>query len=483
MAVGFSASAKGRDIKSGGIGQPNLSIDAATNRIQTSPYVFDNAGNMTHDATAAYTFDGANRMTSANSGAATYTYFGPLRIKKAVGGVTTTYVYSGAKPIAEYVGTTISKEYIYVGGQLLATIVGSSITYHHPDHLSNRAETDATGNIVRFFGHFPYGETWYEPTGTDKDKFTSYERDLGAGETGLDYTMFRGYSSGLARFMSADLLGGHLGTPQSLNRYSYALNDPINLVDPTGLDGDHEDAHFTGSGCMYTTDGVLIECWGMDQEGNLSFQDWGDPGISSVSAPPSGGGIPADPCGGGPCGDSSNSGGGDVKGANKQIVCVDKNVLSWIEKAQLDAAETYAKLTGWTFGFGAGLDAAGGIGPGKLNFGVGGSASTVIVADQTGNSGILNSWSIGGAGFKGSSGSRWGAGGALGLTVLTSPNPIDDISGPSFSISAAGGAVLGAGGTITSSGAITGTFGLGAGAEVGIGGQIGPSIFIPFCKK
>src|SRR5262249_34737280 len=64
---------------------------------------------------------------------------------------------------------------------------------------------------------------------------TTYERDSGTGETGLDYAQFRHYSSGQGRFVSADLLGGRIGIPQSHNRYSYSLNDPVNLIDPTGL--------------------------------------------------------------------------------------------------------------------------------------------------------------------------------------------------------------------------------------------------------
>jgi hypothetical protein len=35
--------------------------------------------------------------------------------------------------------------------------------------------------------------------------------------------------------MSVDLLAGNADTPQSLNRYPYVLNDPVNLVDPLGL--------------------------------------------------------------------------------------------------------------------------------------------------------------------------------------------------------------------------------------------------------
>jgi hypothetical protein len=44
------------------------------------------------------------------------------------------------------------------------------------------------------------------------------------------------WSHEMGRFMSPDLLGGHLENPQSLNKYVYALNNPLTNTDPTGLD-------------------------------------------------------------------------------------------------------------------------------------------------------------------------------------------------------------------------------------------------------
>ncbi len=250
------------------IGQPNFVIDTATNRIINSGFTYDAAGNITHDATSAYTYDGANRLTQVGSGTAVYTYFGPLRIKKVNGGTATVYIYSGSKPIVEYVNgsSAPSKEYIYAGTKLLATIAGSATTYHHPDHLSNRAETDASGNPVRSFGHFPHGETWYETGAGDKWKFTSYERDSGTGETGLDYAQNRYYNPGQGRFISPDPLGGHLEAPQSLNRYAYVMNDPHG-TDSTGLECVWDDGSFdsvddpeTGSvGACQEAGGTWIE--------------------------------------------------------------------------------------------------------------------------------------------------------------------------------------------------------------------------------
>ncbi len=63
---------------------------------------------------------------------------------------------------------------------------------------------------------------------------TLKERD---NETGLDYFGARYYGSTQGRFTSADPLraSGKPYAPQSWNRYSYCLNNPLGLIDPTGM--------------------------------------------------------------------------------------------------------------------------------------------------------------------------------------------------------------------------------------------------------
>lgn len=54
----------------------------------------------------------------------------------------------------------------------------------------------------------------------------------------------RYYSPGTGRFLSVDPAGYDPKRPQSWNRYSYVMNNPINMTDPTGRCG--EAANFVG---------------------------------------------------------------------------------------------------------------------------------------------------------------------------------------------------------------------------------------------
>ena len=215
-------------------------VDPTTNRISGNGYLYDNAGNVVSDGLNNYAFDAENRLKSAapipglpgNSATFSYDAAG-LRVNKN-GNI---YIYSGGKPIAEYangaVASAPSMEYVYSGG-LLASIASGTTTYYYHDHLSTRVQADGAGNIARTYGHYPFGETWYETGTAGKWKFTSYEGDRGSGESGLDYAMARFYTSRQGRFLSLDPVLGATGNPQSLNRYAYVVNDPINQIDPTG---------------------------------------------------------------------------------------------------------------------------------------------------------------------------------------------------------------------------------------------------------
>jgi len=164
-----------------------------------------------------YTYDAANR-----------------RVTKLAGSVATNYVWEGGHVIAEYNGATggLLAEYIYAGDRLLAREAAGTVTYYHPDRLSARMLTDVSGNWVGTQSHEPFGEQVEERDLTSKWRFTNYERDP---ETGSDYAVNRQYQTSAGRFMQPDPMPS--GDPQTLNRYAYVANDPVNATDPLGLLG------------------------------------------------------------------------------------------------------------------------------------------------------------------------------------------------------------------------------------------------------
>lgn len=67
-----------------------------------------------------------------------------------------------------------------------------------------------------------------------RSRCTGKERDS---ESGLDNFGARYNASTMGRFMTPDplLSSGHPSNPQTWNRYAYALNNPLSIIDPTGL--------------------------------------------------------------------------------------------------------------------------------------------------------------------------------------------------------------------------------------------------------
>jgi len=54
-------------------------------------------------------------------------------------------------------------------------------------------------------------------------------------ETGLDYFGTRYYSSLEGRFTSVDPISGTVSDPQRWNMYVYVTNNPLGLIDPSGM--------------------------------------------------------------------------------------------------------------------------------------------------------------------------------------------------------------------------------------------------------
>lgn len=151
-----------------------------------------------------------------------------------------------------------------------ASSSSTQINWLVPDHLGTpRIILDQTGFFanVKRHDYLPFGEELSAGAGGRtapmgyvagdgvRQQFTQKEREV---ESGLDYFLARHYSSVQGRFTSPDefkggayefwLLGdpsagekqalpfGDIRLPQSLNKYQYCYNNPLNFIDPNGHD-------------------------------------------------------------------------------------------------------------------------------------------------------------------------------------------------------------------------------------------------------
>jgi len=212
------------------------SVDA-NNRV--SGYCYDLAGNLLAASAPpcpapTYSYDAENRMKTAVG--VIYTYDGDgKRVQKSTGKL---YWYGMASNVlaeSDAVGT-ITDEFIFFDGRRIARRKSTSeVNYYSADHLgTSRVVTNASGTVLDDSDFYPFGgERVVTSASGNTYKFTGKERDA---ESGLDNFGARYNSPELGRFMSVDPSGVSvkLHNPQTLNRYTYALNNPLAYVDPNG---------------------------------------------------------------------------------------------------------------------------------------------------------------------------------------------------------------------------------------------------------
>jgi RHS repeat-associated protein len=147
---------------------------------------------------------------------------------------------------------------------------GTILAYVHTDHLGSSAVlTDANGVVVRRTRYHVFGELKSNvlqagapvTTPDPAQKYTGQQLDA---DTGLLYYGARWYDAHYGRFVSPDSIVPDPLDPQSLNRYAYVRNSPLNATDPSG----HAPLWDYGFGD-----------WGFDNQGN-DYDPWGSWGSS-----------------------------------------------------------------------------------------------------------------------------------------------------------------------------------------------------------
>ncbi len=229
---------------------PPMGFDL-TNRVNQStsctpnlvPFCYDAAGDMLMDNhNHAFSYDGEARIETVDGTAAAYTYNAlGNRVRKDAGSTSAEYFFFAGNVIAELnPATGVYTDYIFGYGKRVAKDTSSNGTaaqYYHEDQIgSARVMTDASGTKIMDCTFNPFGEqvVCSPDNASNHYRFSGKEYDS---ESQLDDFGARYYGASMARFIQPDPLlnSGHPWNPQSWDRYTYALNNPLRILDPTGL--------------------------------------------------------------------------------------------------------------------------------------------------------------------------------------------------------------------------------------------------------
>jgi len=204
-------------------------------------FTWDNNGNMLSKGSITYTYDYANRLVRVISGttAVQFTYDGDgKRSSKTVNGAATRYLYdvNTLLPVVLSESANGNDTLYTYGAELIAmTDPTGAQTYYHYDGLGSTCNlTNEAGQAIAGYAYDAFGNL-HAMTGSSDNPFgfTGQQTD---DETGLLYLRARYYDQSVGRFITKDPSPAYPSVPQSLNRYVYVENNPINLVDPSGND-------------------------------------------------------------------------------------------------------------------------------------------------------------------------------------------------------------------------------------------------------
>ena len=208
----------------------------------TNEYTYDANGNLTKDLNkniTSITYNALNLpgvITFADGNTITYGYDAAgskLSVAYTAGGTTTKTEYAGNKVYKNGTLSMILMEEGYI------TLSGSTPSYHYylKDHQgNNRVVINQSGTIQQVNHYYPFGGLFgeglqavnqsYRYNGKELDRFQNLDLfDYGA----------RHYDAALAKWLIPDPLAEKY---YSISQYAYVANNPVNLIDPTGMSYD-----------------------------------------------------------------------------------------------------------------------------------------------------------------------------------------------------------------------------------------------------
>ncbi len=136
-------------------------------------------------------------------------------------------------PVAQEYGNA-RRDYVYLNGEPVAMkVYGDTDAWYWflNDHLGTpQVLVNAAGLIVWEAGYMPFGEARIVTATIENNlRFPGQYFDA---ETGLHYNFHRYYNPATGRYITAD----PIGLAGGINLYAYVNGNPVNWVDPRGLD-------------------------------------------------------------------------------------------------------------------------------------------------------------------------------------------------------------------------------------------------------